>query len=175
MSLRLMACTLAALSWAVAPITAVAEAIFYSPLGAIAVVPSDRVDARVTVEPHCCPSTAIVVRAAETVEENELQWVLLGLDVPATGEIKRVTVCYAIDAATPGTTYISQTRLTEMRRPDTATVRLDDPTDRTDPGPACYNVETGFRPRGAVSLHLKIVIGDPSDQITIGMIRVRLG
>lgn len=175
MSRRLMLGVVAVLSWAVTPIAASAENLIYSPLGAIGVGPSGPASADVTVAPYCCPSTAIVVRAADVVEENDLQWVLLGLDVPATGRIRRVTVCYAIDAATPGTTYISQTRLTEMRRPNSATVRLDDPTDRTDLGPACYNVDTGFRPRGAVSLHLKIVIGDPDDEITIGMVKLRLG
>jgi hypothetical protein len=172
-----MLCAVAVALGAVAPSAALAENIVYSPLGAIAVVPSDRASPRVTVEPYCCPSTAIVVRVpagAEIVKENDFQWVLRGLDVPA-GEIRRVTVCYAIDAATPGTTYISQTRLTETRRPNLATVRVDDPTDRTGPGSTCYNVETGFQPRGTVSLHLKIVIGDPSDTITIGMIRLRLG
>jgi hypothetical protein len=173
-SRRSMLCVVAALAWVVTPLAAGAETILYSPLGAVAVGPSGPASAAIAVEPYCCPATAIVVRAADIVEDNDFQYVLRGLDLPATGEIKRVTICYAIDAATPGTTYISQTRLSETRRPNTATVRLDDPTDRTG-RPACYNVEAGFRPGGAVTLHLKIVIGDPSDQITIGMIRLRLG
>lgn len=172
---RLMLGVVAALSWAMAPIAAFAENITYSPLGAIGVGPSGPASADIIVEPYCCPSTAIVVHAPDVVDENDLEWVLLGLDVPGNREITRVSVCYAIDAATPGTTYISQTRLTDMRRPDSALVRLDEPTNRTDPGPACYSVDTAFRPRGAVSLHLKVVIGDPGDEIRIGMIKLRLG
>jgi hypothetical protein len=174
MSLRLIPWAVAALAWAVAPSAAVAEIIFYSPLGAIGVGPSGPASAAITVEPHCCPTTAIAVSAEDVVEDNDFQWVLRGLDVPARGKIDRVTVCYAIAAATPGTTYISQTRLSETRRPNAASVRVDDPTDRAGPGAVCYNVDAGFRPRGAVTLHLKIVIGDPSDRITIGMIGVRL-
>ena len=82
---------------AVSPLAAVAETIIYSPLGAIGVGPSGPASAAIAVGPYCCPATAIVVRAADIVEDNDFQDVLRGLDVPATGEIRRVT------SATPST------------------------------------------------------------------------
>jgi hypothetical protein len=170
---RWLLCAAAGAVWAVAPLAASADDIFYSPLGGVAVGP-DGPSEDITVAPGCCPQTAIVVRAEGVVEENDDQWVLLGLDLPESDEIRRLGVCYAIDTADPGETYISQTRLTEMRRASSATVRLDNRTDRTDPGPDCYDVSTNFRPRGTVTLHLKVVFGDPSDEITIGAVRLRL-
>ncbi len=83
-----------------------------------------------------------------------------------------VEVCYSLKVAKPGSTYISQTRLTDMTTPDAAHVKLDDPTDRKDAGPTCYRVKAGFMPKGTVTLALKVVFGSTDDEIRLGMVKL---
>lgn len=86
--------------------------------------------------------------------------------------ISGVEVCYEIKSKVPGSTYISQTRLTDMTIPNAALVKLDDGTDRKEFGPKCYVAKGGFRPEGAVTLALKVVFGNINDAIIIGSTRL---
>ena len=143
----------------------------YSPLGATANGPSGPATAKFTVAPYCCPSTAVVLTPTTASTENDFQWMNLGLPWDNTS-VTSVQVCYAITTAGTNRTYISQTRVTDMTTPNSALVRLDDGTDRTAVGPACYTVSASFTPTGAMTLGLKVVIGSTSDRITVGMVAV---
>jgi hypothetical protein len=152
-----------------------AASITYSPLTGIGVGPSGPATAKITTEPFCCPSDALLVKATTPVGEADFQWVNLGLTVPRSMEfrsIRGVEVCYSLKTGKKGATYISQTRLADMTTPDRAIVEMDDPTDRTDPGPTCYTSKGGFSPKGTVTLSLKVVFGDVADEIRIGMVRL---
>ena len=130
---------------------------------------------KIKTEPHCCPTTALLVKAHQPVGENDFQWVTLGLTVPepnAGALISAVEVCYEIVAPKPDTAYISQTRLTDMTIPNAANVRLDDPTNRMPGRPNCYTVKAGFKPRGTVTLALKVVMSNVRDEIRLGMVRL---
>jgi|GEM_PF-735481 len=155
-----------------APAAAQSHSWTYSPLTAVGVGPSGPATAKIKVEPYCCPSTAIVVTASSKVGEDDFQWVNLGLPTPLGPTIESVEICYSVKSAERGATYISQTRLTDMTTPDAAHVRMDDPTDRKDPGPTCYKTEAGFAPKGTLTLALKVVLGQPGDEIRIGMVRI---
>jgi len=166
---------LAALAFVVliaSPAVAESHSWTYSPLPAVGVGPSGPATAKIKVEPYCCPSTAIVVTASSKVGEGDFQWVNLGLATPIGPAIESVEVCYSVKSAERGATYISQTRLTDMTTPDAAHVRMDDPTDRRDPGPTCYKTKAGFSPKGTITLALKVVIAQPGDEIRIGMVRI---
>ena len=141
----------------------------YSPLGATANGPSGPATAMFTAAPYCCPSTAVELTPSAIIAEGDFQWMLRGLPWDNT-LIERLTVCYELTSAKEGLTYISQTRLTTMTKPDAAFVMVDDPTDQTAPGPLCYSVPAGFTPDGTLTLHLKVVFGDINDRIKIGMI-----
>lgn len=142
-----------------------------SPLGGIAVGPAGPRDSRIYAAPYCCPATALEVRAKEIVTENHFQWVDFGFSVAREGNRKPVSgveVCYEIKSEMTGRTYISQTRLTDMTLPNAAFVKVDDPTNHTDPAPQCYTVKAGYIPEGVVTLGLKVVFGDVNDSIVIG-------
>jgi len=51
-------------------------------------------------------------------------------------------------------------------------LHMDDPTDRKAPGPTCSKTEAGFAPKGTLTLVLKVVFGQPGDEIRIGMVRI---
>lgn len=153
---------------AVSP-TAVAVTARYSPLGATANGPSGPATAKFTAGPYCCPSTAVVLTPMAVSTENDFQWMHLGLPSDNTS-VSSVQVCYAITTAVVGRTYISQTGIADMTTPNTSFVRLDDGTNRTAVGPACYTVPASFTPTGAMTLELKVVFGSTSDRITIGMV-----
>lgn len=165
-----LALTIAILALLAASAAAQAASWTYSPLTAVGVGPSGPASSKIMVEPYCCPSTAIVVKASMPIGESDFQWVNLGLTVPAGQAITSVEVCYSLK--TGKGTYISQTRLTDMTTPDTAHVQMDDPTDRTDPGPTCYTSKAGFTPKGTVTLALKVVFADKADEIRIGMVKL---
>ncbi|WP_339134872.1 MAG: hypothetical protein WGN25_16490 [Candidatus Electrothrix sp. GW3-4] len=151
------------------------QSIVQSPLGGIAVGPSGPASAVIYTQPYCCPSTALEVRANSVVGENDFQWVNFGLSLPIENNmnaISEVEVCYQIISAQSGSTYISQTRLTDMSTPDAATVKLDDGTDRTDLGPQCYVTNGNITPEGTITLALKVVFGDTEDAIIIGSTRL---
>lgn len=140
----------------------------YSPLGATANGPSGPATAMFTATPFCCPSTAVVLTPNSAVGENDFQWMQLGLPWDE-GTVSAVRVCYQVTGATGGT-YISQTRLTTMTTPNSATVMLDNATNRTSTTATCYSVKTSVTPGGALTLGLKVVFAGTSDRITIGMV-----
>jgi hypothetical protein len=151
------------------------SAMTYSPLTGTGVGPNGPASAKIKTEPYCCPSTALLVKATQPVGESDFQWVDLGLSVPGSPAGRRITgvqVCYEIHAPLPDTTYISQTRLTDMTTPNAALVGLDDPTNRTAAGPACYRVRASFVAKGTVTLSLKVVFSDTRDEIRLGMVRL---
>jgi hypothetical protein len=143
----------------------------YSPLGATANGASGPGSAAFTAAPHCCPDTAVVLTPQRAIGDAEAQWMNLGLPWD-NGQITAVRVCYKVSTASPGGTYISQTRLTDMTVPTSASVVLDDGTNRAGTGGSCYNVSAAVTPQGALTLSLKVVFGSTGDRITIGMVRL---
>ena len=152
-----------------------AETSWYSPLTAIPVGPSGPATNLLTVEPYCCPSTAIEIKATQVVVEDDFQWVNIGLTSQMNKVIKGVEIYYEVEAATPGSTYISQVRLTQMTTPDEALVIHDDPTDLTSTDPTSYLSATG-KPKakvgGTITLTLKVVFASTNDSIRVGGIKV---
>jgi len=150
---------------------------WFSPLTAIAVGP-DGPPSLLSVSPQAPgPSEAIMVTAGVEVEDDDFQWILIGLTIPsgASGKIRHVQICYQVDAAEAGRTYISQVRLTKMTTPDVAVVIHDDETDLADTSPTCYKSQTKIKKvQGTITLRLKMVFGDPSDAILIGGIQLRV-
>jgi hypothetical protein len=143
----------------------------YSPIGATANGPSGPASAAFVAGPSCCPDTAVVLTPRRVIGENDFQWMNLAL--PWDGaRVTSVRVCYRINTTAPGATYISQTRISDMTTPTSATVRLDDATDRNSATGTCYSVNANITPTGSLSLELKVVFGSGSDQISIGMIRL---
>ena len=151
------------------------QSVVQSPLGGIGVGPSGPASAVIFTQPYCCPSTALEVRANEVAGEDDFQWVNFGLSLPIEKDmnaISGVEVCYEIQSDGSGRTYISQTRLTDMTTPNTATVKLDDGTDRTELGPQCYVINSAVTPEGTITLALKVVFGNITDSIIIGSTRL---
>jgi hypothetical protein len=155
-------------------ITGYAQAanIWFSPLTAI---PEDPSGARSAVLGVNTYGDALEVTATGPVAESDFKWVVLGLTTQEKTAIKGVEVCYEVIAALPGSTYISQVRLTTMTTPDFSTVILDDPTDLTSTSPTCYTSNTGkskLKVGGTISLDLKMVFGSASDKIRIGGVKL---
>jgi hypothetical protein len=143
----------------------------YSPIGATANGPSGPATAAFVANPSCCPDTAVVLTPRRVVGDSDSQWMNLGL--PWNGaRVTSVRVCYRINTTTPGTTYISQTRISDMTTPNSATVRLDDGTDRTSATGTCYSVNANITPTGTLTLELKVVFSSGNDQISVGMVRL---
>jgi len=149
---------------------------WFSPLTAVAVGPAGPPSV-LSVSPLVPgPSTAIMVTSDQIVEENDFQWVLLGLTLPsgASGKIKYVKICYQVETSSSGT-YISQVRLTKMTTPDVAIVIHDDPTDLTETVPTCY--ESSVKKKkvsGTITLALKMVFASTDDVIRIGGVKLRV-
>ena len=151
------------------------QSVVQSPLNGIAVGPSGPASAVIHAQPYCCPSTALEIGADEVAEENDLQWVNFGFTLPIENNMEAISgveVCYKITSTVAGRTYISQTRLTDMTTPNTATVKLDDATNRTELGPQCYITNGNVTHEGTVTLALKVVFGDTADAIIIGSTRL---
>lgn len=155
--------------------TAQAESIWFSPLTAIAVGPAGP-PSDLYVAPFCCPSTAIKITASKTVTEDSFQWVDIGLTAQEKKVIKGVQVCYQVQTTQPGSTYISQVRLTQTTTPDSALVIHDDATNLVSTDPVCYTSYTpkSSKPKvnGDITLSLKIVIGNQGDEIRVGGIKL---
>jgi hypothetical protein len=141
----------------------------YSPLGATANGPSGPGSALFSATPYCCPSTAVVLTPSRATSDADLQWMELGLPWDHTS-ITSVKVCYAVQTAAPGTTYINQTRLTDMTTPNSATVLIDNGGKHSSTTGTCYTVKTTVTPTGAVTLALRVTFGSASDRITIGLV-----
>jgi hypothetical protein len=151
-----------------------AENICFSPLTAVAVGPAGP-PSDLIVSPYCCPSTAIKVTASKPVTEDSFQWVLVGLVAQEKKVIRAVQVCYEVNTKQPGSTYISQVRLTQTTTPDSALVIHDDPTNLTSTDPVCYTSYVKLpKPRvgGDITLELKMVIGNQGDEIRVGGIKL---
>jgi hypothetical protein len=143
----------------------------YSPIGATANGPSGPGTAAFVAGPSCCPDTAVVLTPRRVITDSDSQWMNLGL--PWNGaRVTSVRICYRVNTTTPGATYISQTRISDMTTPTSATVRLDDGTDRNSATGTCYSVNTNITPTGTLTLELKVVFGSGNDQISIGMVRL---
>lgn len=140
---------------------------WYLPLGGQAHGPSGPSSARFSVAPWSSPSDALVATAAAPVGENDFQWIIIPLDAAAE-TARGVRVCYRIDTAKPGSTYISQVRLTRLAEPTSSFVKLDDPTDLTSTTATCVDVAGAANGPGGLGLNLKVVFGSPSDRILIG-------
>lgn len=144
--------------------------LWYSPLTAIPVGPSGP-PSKLSVTPHSSPSTAIKVTASSEVKETDLQWVEMGLFVPSVS-VKGVEICYKVDTASPGTTYISQVRVTKMTTPDYALVVHDDGAALASTSTTCYTSPSNFKVEGTATLALKMVFASASDSILIGGIQL---
>ncbi len=152
-----------------------AETIWFSPLTAIPVGPAGP-SSKLEVSPYCCPNTAIEVSTEQPVSEDALQWINLGLTTQANKVIKGVQICYQVHTSFPGSTYISQVRLTTMTTPDqTIDIIHDDTTNLTSTDPTCYTSNT-LKPKpkvgGTTTLSLKMVFGSASDKIRIGGVKL---
>lgn len=117
------------------------------------------------------PSTSLRVYSSQT---GDLQWVFLGLDLPADQMIDSLTICYQL--ANPST-YIRQTRLSVMTDPGATTVYFDDVTNLESPVPTCQefdvqpNVPTNL---GLVTLALRLDFASIVYWVEIGGVRVKL-
>ena len=145
----------------------------YSPITATV---SPTLHATIRVEQAVSPPQALLVTATEP---GRLEFVNVDLPLPqgtAAQEVTGVEVCYQIETSNPGSTYITQTRLTEMSTPDQAPLLLDDPVHRTALGPTCYQVTNfSLSPRGSLVLGLGVMFGSTDDKILIGGITLMFG
>lgn len=143
--------------------------LWFSPLGLMHAPTSPSDVARVRIVPHGAPNTAVRLTAAVPITDPSLEWVQLALPMPAM-LIRDIKLHYAVTSAMPGRTYLSQTRLTVMTMPNAAQVRFDDPTNLTSTTPTAYSRACQVSVDGALTLSLRVVIGDPADQILLGAI-----
>ena len=156
-----------------AQLAALPKNYWYSPLTAVPESPNGMNPSLLRVQPSVM-GDAIRVSSLTRVNEDHFQWVVIGLTVPDGVTVSGVDVSYRVNSAVPGTTYISQTRLTRMTTPDVGLVMWDDPTDLTSTAPATYeSVQSPFVTAGTITLELKIVIGNSVDSIDIGAIELK--
>jgi hypothetical protein len=110
----------------------------------------------------------------ETASGGGNKVVHVGLQVPPGYLIRGVRVCYELSNAR---SFISQIRLSQVNDPPAnASVRLDDGTDRTSPGPVCIDsAPTNVNPAlGAVELDLRVNFGNTSDRIVVRALGLHL-
>jgi hypothetical protein len=93
----------------------------------------------------------------------------MGVQVPPHFAVAGVRVCYE---STSSASFISQIRLAQLQDPpSTALVKLDDPTDLTNPGPICVDSTAAPVPvdpvLGAVRLSLRVNFGVLTDKIVV--------
>ncbi len=119
-----------------------------------------------------CTPGALEITAETVVTEDDYQWVIFPLILPDGGKVTGVMIHYYINTTDPATTYIAQTRLSQMTTPDGATVMMDDDTDLYGPGPFEHTSFASYQVGGANILELKVVIGNPDDSIVIGGIEI---
>jgi hypothetical protein len=119
-----------------------------------------------------CTPSALQITSTKAVTEDDSQWVFFPLTVPDGAKIKGVKYYYSIKQKTASTTYISQTRLTQMTTPNQALVMMDDADNLYGPGPADHTSVASYTANGANTLNLRVVINDPSDSIIIGGIEI---
>lgn len=114
--------------------------------------------------------TGLVIHSSTTGENAQNggnKVVHMGLEVPPGYLIKGVRVCYELSSKK---SFISQIRLAQVQNPpSSAVVRLDDPTDQTNPEPVCVDsAATSVDPStGAVLLSLRVNFGNTADLIVV--------
>lgn len=144
---------------------------YYSPL--IGVPLSQAGSPRLEVRPIQQVNAALAVTATEVVGGGDWQWVVFPLPVRGS-RIKGLRICYKINTAAPGTTYISTVRLTQVTDPTGGLVLLEEHTGLTSTTDTCYDVPMKTKKvKGAITLSLKMVFGSTQDSIWIGMIRTK--
>ena len=110
---------------------------------------------------HGNPSTSSDISFTSTGSK----WIQMSLTLPSTVTVKGVELCYQVsDAATP----LSQIRITEMTTPDAASVRMDDPTDRTSTTPECVVSSATINFDGTLTLVLLIDVANTDHTVEIG-------
>lgn len=121
--------------------------------------------------------TGLVIRSS-TIGQNAQgggnKVVHMGLQVPPGYSIRGVRVCYELSNKR---SFISQIRLAQVQTPpQSAIVKLDDPTDQTNPGPICIDsAETTVDPTlGEVLLSLRVNFGNTSDKIVVRALGLHL-
>jgi len=150
-----------------------AKSYWYSPLTAIAHAGAGH-PLKISISQHHSPPAAVRITADEIVVDGDPQWIRLGLTVPS-GTLKPLKLCYQVITDSPGTTYISQVRLTKMTTPDVAIVIHDDDTNLMDTSPTCYKSLIDDRKvTGTITLALRVVFGSTSDMILIGGIKLKI-
>lgn len=121
--------------------------------------------------------TALVVQSSTTGEVGAgggNKVVHMGLQVPPGYTIRGVRVCYELSSAK---SFISQIRLAQVQNPpSSASVLLDDGTDRTNPGPVCVDsAPTSVNPaNGEVILSLRVSFGSTADRIAVRAVGLHL-
>jgi hypothetical protein len=145
---------------------------WYSPLGAIAMDGAGEPGKLMVRHQTHANSCALEVRATSPVGENDLQWVEIPLAVPSA-TITGVNLCYRVDSASPGTTYIFQVRLTQMTTPDSALVVLDERTRLSSSTPTCLLSKAHVEVKGSITLALRMVFGNTADRIILGGIELQ--
>lgn len=121
--------------------------------------------------------SALVVRSTTTGETSKgggNKVVHTALEVPPRYVIVGIRVCYEL---TNTRSHLSQVRLAQVQDPPaTASVLLDDGTDRTPVGPVCFDVAApSIDPaKGPLLFSLRVNFGSTSDRIAIRGIGLRL-
>lgn len=121
--------------------------------------------------------TGLVIQSSTTGENAQgggNKVVHTGLQVSPGYLIKGVRVCYELSNTR---SFISQIRLSQVQTPpQSAIVRLDDGTDRTNLGPVCVDsAPTTVDPSlGAVLLDLRVNFGDTVDKIVVRALGLHL-
>lgn len=109
-----------------------------------------------------------------TSAAGDLQWVYMGLPLPAGTAIDSVTVCYELNNTS---TFISQVRITRMGAPDAAVILVDLGADLHSATPTC--VAQGFPAiatpqQGMCHLALRLDFASTAHFVEIGAIGVHV-
>lgn len=105
-------------------------------------------------------------------QPGDLQWMLLGLNLPAGITIRGVVLNYRCSSAN---SYISQVRLTSTKLPPTALVIHDDPADLRNTTASTYqSIVPHLITDGTITLALRLNYGNTTDSIDFGAIGLLL-
>jgi len=143
---------------------------WYSPLTAVVGTTGLAV---ISVAPDDTTPEAMKVTADIPVGAADDRWILIGLPAGGQKNMKALEICYQITATTEALTYIDTVKLTKMTTPDTPSDLFEYTTDLNSADPVCQRLDTNPKKlSGAVTLKLKVVLGDAADSIKIGGIRL---
>ncbi|MBI4927998.1 MAG: hypothetical protein HY835_09550 [Anaerolineae bacterium] len=105
-------------------------------------------------------------------QAGDLQWLLMGLNLPSGTTIRGVMINYRCSTAN---SYISQVRLTSTKLPPTALVIHDDPADLKSTTAAIYQSVVANRiTDGTITLELRLNYVNTTDSIDFGAIGLLL-